>query len=84
MAVLQMLSKMICAVEFLARVALPEFMHLLKVSQPFIPILLSRLPWSPNAATALKFFSTVATRVSFARPIGALVESAVIAREKQC
>lgn len=79
MTMLQMLSKMICTVEFLARVAFAKFMHLLKVSQSLVPVLIIWLPWTPNATTTLEFFSAVTTRVSFTGPIGALVESTVVA-----
>lgn len=74
---------MICAVKFLARVAFAKFVHFLQMFQSFFPILLSWLPWSPNTATALEFFSAIAACVGFSRPIGTLVECAVVAREKQ-
>lgn len=41
MTVLEMLAEVVGPVELLGRVALPELVHLLKVSDPLLPVLVS-------------------------------------------
>jgi hypothetical protein len=44
MAVLQMLSEVVCSKEFLGRVALPELVHFLEVLNALIPVLIRDRP----------------------------------------
>jgi hypothetical protein len=43
MAVLEVLAEVVCAVELLARVAFAEFVDLLEMTKPVVPVLLGSL-----------------------------------------
>lgn len=90
MAMLQVLTEVVCAVKLLGRVALPKLVHLLEVTDALFPILVSGsfLHGTPVAragrrAGAGEFVSTVAAGISLARAVGGLVEGTVVARQRR-
>ena len=73
MAVLQVLSKMICAEEFLGLVALAEFMHVIQVLGPNVPIcgiwkLLTAIPANVGCTRRRGVEGGVRAREGSARP----------------
>lgn len=79
MAVLEVLAEMIGPVKLLARVALPKFVHVLKMPDAILPILLVDTGCALVIAATRKFFSTVSTDVGFTGSGRAVVECALIA-----
>lgn len=79
MAVLQMLSEVIRTVKLFAGITFAEFMHLLQVSQPLVPVKFRWVPRPPDATGASEFLPTVAARVSFAWSARAIMKSPIIA-----
>lgn len=82
MAVLQMLPEMVRPVELLRRIALPELVDVLEMPDALIPILLRRVSWRPAVLclpAAHELLPAIPARIRLARPVGALVERAVVA-----
>lgn len=79
MAVLQMLSEVIRTIELLAGITFAEFMHLLQMSQPLIPVVFRRVPRTADTTATSEFLPTIAARVSFAWPVRAIMKCPVIA-----
>lgn len=87
MAVLEVLTEVVGAVELLGRVALAELVNLLKVANAFVPILVGRA-LRQNASTqgagargdtcASKLVAAVATDVSLAGSVSGFVEGSVV------
>lgn len=68
MTVFEVLSKVVGTVEFFGCVAFPKFVHLLKVSDAFLPILIRSLSWCSRAwcpPRSRKFVTAIATNISF-------------------
>lgn len=82
--VLEMLPEMVSTEELLARVALPELVHLLQMAQSVVPVLLRRKACTASTTAACKLFAAVSARVSFTGAVCALVESFVVPGEMKC
>lgn len=87
-AMLQVLTEVIGAVKFLGRVAFPKLMHLLQVSNTFVPVLVGRAlgkytttksTSARSNACASKLVTAVAADVSLSGTVGRLMESSVVA-----
>lgn len=87
-AMLQVLAEVIGAIKLLGRVAFPKFMHLLQVSNTFVPVLVGRAlgkytttegTRARGNACASKLVSAVAADVSLSGTVGRLMKSSVIA-----
>jgi hypothetical protein len=85
-----MLSEVVCSKEFLGRVALSEFVHLLKMPNTLIPVLVCRMSRRIIAAQGTrtkatvrswKLIAAVAAGVSFARPVCRIVKSLIVSGE---
>jgi hypothetical protein len=84
-AVLEVLSEVVRAVELLAAVAFPELVDFLKMSDSFIPILIGSVTWHVTArpmAASREVFAAVAAGVGLAWLGGAVVERPVITRKR--
>lgn len=80
-AVLEVLSEMVCAEELLAGVALPELVNLLQVADTLLPILVRSMTGcrcTRSPAVTRELFPTVAASVGLARSVGTVVESTVV------
>ncbi|KAK5629229.1 hypothetical protein RRF57_004944 [Xylaria bambusicola] len=84
MAVFKMLSEVICAIEFFARVALPELMSFLQMLQSHVPITLSCVPCTCSSPTAHKFFTAIAAGIGLAGPVLTFVKSSVKPGHEKC
>lgn len=81
-AELEMLSKVVDSVEFLAAIALLEFVDVLEMPNTLLPILFGRRyrrRWVRRSPTAREIFTAEATAISLAGACRALVKGAVIA-----
>jgi len=82
MAVLEVLTEMICTVKLLARVALAELVYLLQVANAFFPILFACAQTSLGtfaAASPVKLFAAITTDVHLSRSCGAFMKRSFIA-----
>ncbi len=87
MAMLEVLTKVVGAVELLGRVAFPKFVHLLQVADTFVPVLVGSALGKDtttegtstrgNAGTG-KFVTTVAAEISLTGTVSRLMEGSVI------
>ena len=82
-AVFEVLAEVVGPVELLARVALAELVHVLKMPDAIFPFLIRRA----DSALALpgpgEFLPAVSANVSFAGPGSAIVERPLIARQRR-
>lgn len=87
-AMLEVLTEVISAVELLGRVAFPKFVHLLQVSNTLVPVLVGRALGKDTTtegtsarsnACASKLVTAVAADVSLSGTVGRLMEGSVIA-----
>ena len=89
MAMLEMLPEMIRPVKLLGRVALPELVHVLKMSDPLFPILLRGMPGrvatdaAPHGAAGSRaFLPAVAASINLSGTAGRIVKGPVIPRQR--
>lgn len=91
MAVLQMLTEVVGAVKLLGRVAFPKLVHLLKMADTLLPVLVSGsllhdasihvARAGGGQAGAGKLVSAVAARISLTRAPCRIVKGPVVARQ---
>jgi hypothetical protein len=78
---LQMLAKMIRAIKLFAAVAFPKLVNFLQVAYTLLPVLVTDVPRRRGpraAATPGELFPTVATGISLARSVCAVMERAIV------
>ena len=78
MAVFEVLAEVVGAVELLARVALSEFVDILEMSDPVLPVLVADANPALNLARPGKLFPAVPTNIGLAWPCCAVVEGPLI------
>jgi len=78
-AMLEVLSKVICPVELLARVAFPKLVHVLQMMDPLFPIgLADRDPTTRGPPTTGKLVAAVAAGIGLSRSCCAIVECPLV------
>jgi hypothetical protein len=77
---LEMLAEMVGPVELFARVALAEFVNVLKVADPLFQILLAHTDHALVLAGPRELLATVAADIDFTGFRGAVVEGSLVAR----
>lgn len=83
-AVLEMLSEVVCSVKLLGRVALPELVNVLQVANSIIPVLCSDEPGPVGCHTrTMEIAAAISARVGGARPARRFVECAIVARKRR-
>ena len=84
MAVLEVLSEMICSEKLLARVALSELVDVLEMADTLVPVLFRGMTDHRSAraaSVAQEFVAAVAASIGLTRTTGALVKSSAIVRQ---